>query len=111
MGMERWLKEYPFGGDGEVSQIALSGSRRGTHCETSQYRFVGDVGLMTGQVTACGLLGNWYESLPVVEWGTGTSHCLWLSGERVRVTACGLVGNGYESLPVVYWGTGASHCL
>ena len=111
MGMERWLKEYPFGGDGEVSQIALSGSRRGSHCETSQYRFVGDVGLMTGQVTACGLLGNGYESLPVVYWGTGTSHCLWLSGERVRVTACGLVGNGYESLPVVYWGTGASHCL
>ena len=76
MGIERWLKEYPFGGEGEVSQIALLGSRRGTHCETSQYCIVGDVGLMTGQVPACGLLGNGYESLLVFYWGTGTSYCL-----------------------------------
>ena len=55
-------------------------------------------------------MGNGYESLPVIYWGTGTSHCLCFIGERVRVTACSLLGNGYESLPVVYWGTGTSQC-
>ena len=94
---ERWLKEYPLGGDRQVSQIALLGSRRGTHCDKSE-SFCGRRGT-NDRTGHCGLLGN------------GTSHCLWFIGERLRVTACVLLGNGYESLPVFYWGAGTSHCL